>query len=125
MLGPLNPQYGKKGELSPNFRTQRSEETKRRMSLASSANNNAMYGKHHTDETKLKMSINNTGKYIGELHPNARLTWEKIKDIRNKYALENFTLHELGKLYGVSFQHISDIVNNKSWIDLSYTRVKK
>lgn len=36
------------------------------MSIATSGEKNGMYGKHHTEESKLKMSINSKGKTAGE-----------------------------------------------------------
>ena len=40
------------------------------MSEVMSGENNPMYGKHHTEESKKKISENRKGKYCGENHPN-------------------------------------------------------
>ncbi len=44
-----------------------------------------------------------------------KLTIEIIKEIRNKYKIENITQKQLGKLYGVGADHISRIINYKRW----------
>lgn len=59
-----------------------SEETKKKLSIASSGENNAMYGmcgefnpfygKHHTDETKKKISDKAKERYAGSKNPSAR-----------------------------------------------------
>lgn len=47
MKGSKHPQYGKS----------LSEETKKKLSLALSADKNPMYGRHHTEETKKNLSL--------------------------------------------------------------------
>ena len=44
----------------------KTEEYRKKMSMAVSGEKNGMYGKHHTQESKLKMSINSIGKVSGE-----------------------------------------------------------
>ena len=43
------------------------------------------------------------------------ITIQKAKEIRNLWNTENYTQRELAKIYSVSFQLISDIINNKIW----------
>jgi len=43
-----------------------SEETRRKLSLAGKGINNPFYGKHHSKETKLKISLANKGREISE-----------------------------------------------------------
>ena len=49
--------------------TPRTEEEKRYLSECNSGCRNAMYGKHHTEETKAKISSKNKGRFIGEKSP--------------------------------------------------------
>ncbi len=51
----------------------------------------------------------------GEKHHNVKLSKEDILDIRRLYSDTELTLKNLGDRYGVCFQQISRIVNNKQW----------
>jgi len=51
----------------------------------------------------------------GEMQANSKLTEQDVKEIRFLYSSGNYTLAELGNLYGVTFQQISRIVNRKRW----------
>lgn len=53
--GENNPMYGKRGEDSSRYGKSHSDETKEKMSKASSGKNNHFYGKHHSNESKEKM----------------------------------------------------------------------
>lgn len=55
----------------------------------------------------------------GERGSNARLTSEQIKEVKRLYSTGSFTQKELGEMFGISFQHVSQIVNNKRWKHLS------
>ena len=57
------------GENNPMYGKQLSEETKKRLSKYRKGENNAMYGKHHTEESKKKMSIAHKGKKLGKDNP--------------------------------------------------------
>lgn len=46
---------------------------------------------------------------------------EKAREIRGKYATGKYTYMKLAKEYGVSYQHIGDIINNKRWKE-GYTK---
>jgi len=46
-----------------------SEETKKKMSLAHLGKKNHFYGKHHSEETKIKISKMNKGRLIGDKNP--------------------------------------------------------
>lgn len=46
----------------------------------------------------------------GERNPAAKLTDGEVAQIRNMYAQGGYTMEQLGKLYGVRFQHISRLI---------------
>jgi len=52
---------------------------------------------------------------VGELNPAAKLSEEKVLDIRKKYATGKFTQAQLGALYGVGFKAISKIITGQRW----------
>lgn len=77
-------------------------ETRKRMSKSHIGNKQSF-------ETKQKISNSNSG----ENHKRARLTWEKIKEIREDTS--NLSQIKLGEKYGVKQQTISDIINYRKW----------
>ncbi len=50
---------------------------------------------------------------VGEDNRMAKLTWEKVREIR----ASNLSQRKLAKLYGVGKLRIFNIKNNKSWIE--------
>lgn len=51
----------------------------------------------------------------GEDNPRAKLTTEKVKQIRAWYATGHWRVTALGRAFGVSHQAISDIIKRKKW----------
>jgi hypothetical protein len=51
----------------------------------------------------------------GELSGTAKLTDKKVKRIRYLYKHSPLTQKEIAKLFDVSIQHVSDLINNKRW----------
>jgi len=51
----------------------------------------------------------------GEHHSQAKLTWEKVREIRARHAEGNITYSALACEYHMSPQSISDIVLNRYW----------
>lgn len=51
----------------------------------------------------------------GENHPDAKLTEQQVREIREKYLKENTSLDNLGKEYGVTYQNIYAIITRRSW----------
>lgn len=51
----------------------------------------------------------------GSKHHLAKLTEEKVLDIRNQYSTGNFSQRQLAKTFNVSQQTISDIITKKLW----------
>jgi len=62
-----------------------------------------------------KQSKGHTSRNRGETSGQAKLTWVKVREIREKYAEGTTSLTKLGKEYGVAFQQISRIINNQCW----------
>lgn len=122
MLGELNHQYGKSGELSPNYGITRSDETRTKMSTsikeaynngtreryrfisedehskrsqAASGENNGMYGKHHTEESRKKISKNSPKYMLGKhLTNEAKL---KLSEAHKRENLSDYTRQELSR----------------------------
>lgn len=77
MAGEQNPNYGNhklSGKNNPNYGKTRSEETKRKISLANTGRfvgeKSPIFGTHKSEETKQKLSNDRIGKYTGENNPN-------------------------------------------------------
>jgi group I intron endonuclease len=85
------------------------------------AENHPLYGrigkdavwfeKHHTDETKKKIS----DMKCGDKSTTAKLDWEKVNQIRNLYKTDKYTHRQLAEMYGVKKTTIYCILNNISW----------
>jgi group I intron endonuclease len=125
MVGEKNPMYGKS----------LSKETRQKMSDALRGDKHPFYGKHHTDKSRKKISQSlsaenhpmygkkfsdqhnsNLSKAVrGERNPNAKLTWEKVRKIREDYKNSDCTQRSLAIEYNVDQKCIANIVNNKTW----------
>ena len=55
--------------------------------------------------------------FPGSKNGNAKLSWDKIHEIRKMYATGNYTQSDLGKKFGVSQTIIGGIIRNESWIE--------
>lgn len=115
-----------------------SEETKTRISKLNSGKNNGMFGKHHSEKSKIKMRLNPNRKLYGndnpffgkhhsnkskelirqnkpsikgELNPRSKLTKDNIIDI--KYSL--LSVKKLSEKYNISSSQIYSIRNGRSW----------
>lgn len=53
----------------------------------------------------------------GEEAGNAKLTWEKVRAIRRKYATGGYTQKTLADAYGVSQPTIGYVVRNATWVE--------
>lgn len=51
----------------------------------------------------------------GENHPNLKLNWKIVKEIRNKYKNTKTSHRKLAKEYNVSYHQIQMIVRNLHW----------
>lgn len=54
----------------------------------------------------------------GEQNQNAKFTETDIRAIRQKYASGHYTFSSLGRLYGVSYNTIQNIIRKKTWKDV-------
>lgn len=50
---------------------------------------------------------------LGEKHPAAKLTWDKVRKIR----ASDETVGQLAETYNVSPSHIINILNNRKWVE--------
>ena len=52
----------------------------------------------------------------GERHPCAKLTWDKVEEIRKMYKSGKYTQRKLGEMFGVDHSVINEIHLNKIWV---------
>lgn len=69
----------------------------------------------HQDNADDMVSRGRSFRGTGEAHSQARLTADQVDEIRNKYVPHKYTLSMLAEEYGISFQHVSDIIHRKKW----------
>jgi len=100
------------GKNSPMFGKHHSKETKQKLSATKVGDRNPMFGKHPGEETmkKRRASIPKA-----EAHHNSKLTWDMVHEIRTKYSTMGYTSGQLSSEYGVDFTVICKILNGKSW----------
>jgi len=55
----------------------------------------------------------------GEMHGNAKLTWQKVREMRERYALGGVTQDALGREYGVVQSGVSFIVRDRAWKEVT------
>ena len=76
--------------------------------------NNPMFGKHHSEETRKKLSIIKTGNYAGENHPRASITMDDVHSIRAKRS-QGLTAKQISTDLGISFHIVRNVIYGKSW----------
>lgn len=72
----------------------------------------ARKGEKRSAECKKKLSEMRKGEGAAK----AKLTWDKVKEIREKYIGGGHTMRSLAKEYGVVCSVISGIIHNKYWV---------
>lgn len=72
---------------------------------------NNMFGKQHSDSSKILISENRKGKTAGEQHPNSKLTKEQVELIK----LDNRSERKLAKIFNVSRSTINSIKRGINW----------
>ena len=135
----------RKGEKHPNFGKHLSEETRQKISQSRIGEKHPNFGKHCSEETRQKISEANKGKHLsketrqkmskarkgnhlseehrqkisdafkGEKSSRAKLTCEKVNEIRENYKTGKFSYAKLAKEYGVSPSAVQHIIENRSW----------
>ena len=86
-----HPMYGKKGTLNP------------------------CYGKPFTDEHKRNIKLAKQNAHIGENNPRAKLTEEKVKEIREQHRLGYCSRKKLATQYNVSKATIDAVLSRRLW----------
>jgi len=76
--------------------------------------NNPFYGKKHSEETKLKMSLNHAD-LRGEKSGNAKLKISDVLKIREMYSSGNYLQKDLVKVFNINQRSISNIIRYKTW----------
>jgi hypothetical protein len=79
-----------------------SESTKAVLSVKKMGNK-GRFGVPHTQSTKEKLRI----AHSGDKSNSAKLTWEDVRNIREKYASGKFTQQELAEEYGIALESVS------------------
>jgi group I intron endonuclease len=74
---------------------------------------------HRQKISNNRKGIKHTEKYKnsirGENHPRAKLTWDIVNNIRERYETTNISAKQLADKYGVSMKNIQSIIYRKSW----------
>ena len=87
----MNPKYGYNC-IGGGSNGSPSEETRKKISKAFKGENHPMYGKHHTEETKKKISDSHKaiGRKIAQYNKNGDLikVWDGITDASNNFGVD-------------------------------------
>jgi hypothetical protein len=52
---------------------------------------------------------------FGVVNGSSRLTWEKVREIRARFASGNVTKADLSRQYGITRQSIGDVIDGTTW----------
>ena len=113
--GENHPMYGRTGENHPMYGKHHSEETRKKMSKNHAnfkGENHPFYGEHHTEETKRKMSEAKKGKYCGEKNHRSKSVVQ-IDPNTNEVVNIYFSTSEVTKQTGFNQSAISQCCNGK------------
>lgn len=72
-----------------------------------------------THQDNMKDKVHKGRQSTGEDCYNAKLTYEKVKELRDEY-INGVRIEELSMKYGISTSGICDVVHNKRWKDNNY-----
>jgi len=120
--------YGRAGNpLSKRART--------KLSKKYTASGNPFYGKRHSEETKLKMSMSSKGqkawnKGIGHTKKSkakmsysqrliaekkGKLSWKMVREIRSSYKSGKYSYDDISIMYGITKGNVGHIINYRIW----------
>lgn len=88
------------------------EESRKILSEKKLGEKNPFYQKTHSDEYKLELSKRQSG----EGNVKAKLTWEKVNNIR-KMIEDNISMREIIGIYGISESTFYKIKSKRAWKD--------
>jgi hypothetical protein len=90
--GENNSMYGKRGCESPAYGIHHTEETKHKLSINQSGTNNSYYGKHHSEKTKRKISAHSQGVSMGDWNGYSNYGYALTFNIELKTLVRSSTL---------------------------------
>jgi hypothetical protein len=99
-VGSNNPMWGKFGRKNPTFGIKKFV-----------GRDNPFYKKHHSEETKKKISV----AMSGENNPQAKLTSEKVEEVRRFSYIDGWSFRKIAKKFKVSRGCIQHIVQGRKW----------
>lgn len=106
------------GENNPMYGKSLSEETRRKMSEAKTGEKHFMYGKHHLDKSKIKMSeARNTSGYF-------RVSKHKKHDCKQGYIFMYYYYDENNKKNAISSVSITELENKVKAKGLEWRKIK-
>lgn len=107
------------GSNNPMFGTKQSEEARARNRALSSGSGNLMYGKRGSDHPAYgyKHEKSFIERVSGENHHNSKLTWQLVREIREKYRTLRISHRKLAIEYGLTHAHVGKIIRNQAWVE--------
>ena len=97
-----------------------------RINLAPAGQPPSRVGRRHSVETRQKMSSAKQGipyskdrrdLVQGQDNPNAKLTWDRVREIRRLWSTGQVTKSQLARDFGVDWGTIQMVLNNVTWIE--------
>jgi hypothetical protein len=79
-----------------------------------------MFNKTHSPESKKKISDNHAD-FNGEKNGRAKLNWQLVREIREKYQKNKYTLLMLAEEYNVGLSTVSHVIKNETWRENAQT----
>ena len=87
---------------------------------------------YKTNDPNLGYNLSNGGEgnssRVGrrhENHPMAKLTWDRVKNLRDDYATGEFNQVDLAKKYGITKTTIWMVLQNRQWLNSDYKYIKQ
>lgn len=121
--GCLNPAYGRRGELNPLYKIPRTDEVKRKISIANSGKNNGMYGKTPWNKGTKGLTKANSGSFKKGMKPKniimvVRLLDNKIYESIQQCMLDNKVSREKINKHCNNLVFSSEYMYYKDWVKL-------